>query len=322
MSAPASASCASSTKRTRSSRSARRGVEDDGPRSECTTASHGSAGSSRRSARRNSAQRPALLLLEEGDAHARVVARRAGAAWRRRRRDDRVVAREEAAQQRPRWPRTAAVRASRRPKTSCTTLRATCVATTRSVGAWKVPTLSAREWRSAVLATLGANGSCTWQRSRAARSKRSEIVRATSIGSAARRRPGSGGSASPTARTRASPGAGSSAPRAHRLARVAHERARGRRGDDEHPVPARRELVGDPRHERVDVVAILPRVRRDLGDGQRLGHRAQDKRARCPALPRFVSALQAPELEHALVAPRVQHLQAAGSRRRSGRSGR
>ena len=104
------------------------------------------------------------------------------------------------------------MRASRRPKTSCTTLRATWVATTRSVGAWKVPTLSAREWRSAVLATLGANGSCTWQRSRAARSKRSEIVRATSIGSAARRRPGSGGSASPTARTRASPGDGSSAP--------------------------------------------------------------------------------------------------------------
>ena len=86
-----------------------------------------------------------------------------------------------------------ASRASSRPKTSWTTLRATWVETTRSVGAWKPPTFSAREWRSATLATLGANGSWTWHRSSAACSKSPAIVRVTSIGTAARARPGSGG---------------------------------------------------------------------------------------------------------------------------------
>ena len=63
--------------------------------------------------------------------------------------------------------------------------RATCVESTRSAGAWNVPTLSAREWRSAADDALGANGSWTWHEverpdGRAA----SSIVRATSTGGA------------------------------------------------------------------------------------------------------------------------------------------
>ena len=65
-----------------------------------------------------------------------------------------------------------AVRPSRRPNSSSTTLRATWVETKRSVVEWKVPTLSAREWRSAADAALGANGSCTWRKSSSARSSR------------------------------------------------------------------------------------------------------------------------------------------------------
>jgi hypothetical protein len=97
-----------------------------------------------------------------------------------------------------------ATRASRRPKTRSTTLRATCVERTRSAGAWKVPTFSAREWRRAAPATDGANGSCTWTTSRWIVSSSSSSVRATSTGSpGARRRDavGSSGSTSPTART-------------------------------------------------------------------------------------------------------------------------
>ena len=52
-------------------------------------------------------------------------------------------------------------RASRRPKNSSMNRRATCVESTRSVGEWKLPTFSAREWRSAAADALGANGSCT-----------------------------------------------------------------------------------------------------------------------------------------------------------------
>jgi hypothetical protein len=53
------------------------------------------------------------------------------------------------------------VRASSRPKKSSKTLRATCVDTTRSAVEWKLPTLSAREWRKATEDTPGPNGSWT-----------------------------------------------------------------------------------------------------------------------------------------------------------------
>ena len=95
----ASASCASSTKRTRSSRSARSGVEDDGPRSECTTASHGSAGSSRRSARRNTRSAPRSSSSRKAMRTRPSSARGGRGSGVGAGRDDRVVAREEAAQQ-------------------------------------------------------------------------------------------------------------------------------------------------------------------------------------------------------------------------------
>ena len=79
------------------------------------------------------------------------------------------------------------------------------------MGAWKLPTFSAREWRSATLEALGANGSCTLTTSSASTLSASSIVRATSTGSeAARRRVGENGSTSPTPRTTGSPAASSS----------------------------------------------------------------------------------------------------------------
>ena len=52
-----------------------------------------------------------------------------------------------------------------RPKNSSTNLRATWVLRTRSAGAWKEPTLSARLCRRATLPALGAHGSCTCTKS-------------------------------------------------------------------------------------------------------------------------------------------------------------
>ena len=81
------------------------------------------------------------------------------------------------------------------------------------MGAWKLPTFSAREWRRATLDALGANGSCTLTTSSASTLSASSIVRATSTGSeAARRRVGENGSTSPTPTTTGSPSASSSRP--------------------------------------------------------------------------------------------------------------
>ncbi len=48
-----------------------------------------------------------------------------------------------------------AVRASSRPNSRSTRGRATWVESSRSVAEWKLPTFSAREWRSAAEAALG-----------------------------------------------------------------------------------------------------------------------------------------------------------------------
>ena len=76
------------------------------------------------------------------------------------------------------------MRASSRPKNVVTKRRPSSVESSRSVGAWKEPTFSAREWRSAAFAVLGANGSCTCTKSSSTVPSNSSIVRATSIGSA------------------------------------------------------------------------------------------------------------------------------------------
>jgi hypothetical protein len=80
------------------------------------------------------------------------------------------------------------VRASSRPKKLSTKRRATSVESRRSLGAWKEPTLSAREWRRAALEVLGANGSCTCTKSSSTVVSSSSTVRATSIDSAEVRR--------------------------------------------------------------------------------------------------------------------------------------
>ena len=85
-------------------------------------------------------------------------------------------------------------------------MRATCVDTKRSVVAWNVPTLSAREWRSAAEAALGANGSCTWMKSSSACSSSPSRVVETSSGRDTDP-PRRNGSDCPTAIIEAQPGA-------------------------------------------------------------------------------------------------------------------
>ena len=106
-----------------------------------------------------------------------------------------------------------ALRASSRPKNSSTNRRATWVESTRSAGAWNVPTFSEREWRSATDDALGANGSCTCTKSGGAPESASSIVREMSTGGAGiapRRAPDS--SSSPTPSTRTSPSGLNSSP--------------------------------------------------------------------------------------------------------------
>src|ERR687895_111069 len=98
-----------------------------------------------------------------------------------------------------------AVRPSRRPKSSSTTRRPTCVETNRSVVEWKVPTFSARECRSAADDALGANGSCTCTKSSSTCSSSSSSVRDTSSGSDTDP-PRRNGSDCPTATIDAQPG--------------------------------------------------------------------------------------------------------------------
>ena len=94
------------------------------------------------------------------------------------------------------------MRASMRENSSRDSGPVSWVESTRSVGAWKLPTLSAREWRRAALDALGANGSWTLTMSSGSAVSASSIVRATSTGSdAARRRAGANGSTSPTPST-------------------------------------------------------------------------------------------------------------------------
>ncbi len=89
-------------------------------------------------------------------------------------------------------------------------MRATWVETKRSVVEWKVPTLSAREWRRAADDALGANGSCTWTKSNSALSSRSSSVRETSSGSDTEP-PRRNGSDWPTATTEVQPGSSNTA---------------------------------------------------------------------------------------------------------------
>ena len=120
-----------------------------------------------------------------------------------------------------------AVRASSRPKNSSTKRRATWVDSTRSVGAWKEPTFSARLCRSATELALGANGSCTCTKSSGASVSTSSIVRAMSTGGdgAVPRRRWSG-SSSPTPSTRTPPSGSNSASGRSRAARISFRDSR------------------------------------------------------------------------------------------------
>ena len=110
-------------------------------------------------------QRAALLAVGERDPQ-RARRRASRPAARRSRREAAARRRPgRSASGAPRWPRSWRCGASMRPKNSSTNLRATWVLRTRSAGAWKEPTLSARLCRRATLPALGAHGSCTWTKS-------------------------------------------------------------------------------------------------------------------------------------------------------------
>ena len=143
------------------------------------------------------------------------------------------------------------MRASRRPKNSSMNRRATCVESTRSVGEWKLPTFSAREWRSAAADALGANGSCTCTMSSGATLEQRGRSRALASSGSDTRPPRRAGAASVCigASTRTSPGAnsdsGSRGGRPDQAPRLAHQRARAAGREHEHAVPALREPVGE-----------------------------------------------------------------------------
>ena len=143
------------------------------------------------------------------------------------------------------------------------------VESSRSVEEWKEPTFSAREWRSAALDVLGANGSCTCTKSSSTVLSSSSIVRATSIGSAggapAARRRGdvehlADGDHARRRRRRCPRAAlcGSPARGAQRPARVAHPLLRARRREISTRCPRRESSRGDARDVRVDLVVLAP----------------------------------------------------------------
>ena len=162
---------------------------------------------------------------------------------------------------------------------------------TRSAGRWNVPTFSARLWRSATDDALGANGSCTCTKSSSEVSSSSSIVREMSTGRlGTARRGASVGSSSPTART---PG---SSPLKISLARMRLRDARTAlglraRGDDHDPVAARRQPLAQRPDVGVDLVRVLPRVRRDLGDRVGTGHQASLERVRGRTAPAALTGL-------------------------------
>ena len=167
-----------------------------------------------------------------------------------------------------------AVRPSRRPNSRSTSGRATWVDTKRSVGEWNVPTFSAREWRSAALDALGANGSCTCTKSNSARSRSSSIVRDTSSGSETEP-PRRKGRLCPTPSTLAQPGLVEHRVRvggqlAYPRPPLPDQRAGVRRRHDHHPMPAAAQLVGQPLDVEVDLMMLLPGIGSDLGDRERL----------------------------------------------------
>ena len=225
---------------------AQRGAQRRGRRAPAVatrrTASHAGAGSSRRRPRRTTRGGRALLLVEEDDPQR---AGRAGprARSRRRRAHDPVVGRERSAHQLgrrreargPRRPgaRRRAPRSAARPASDAAARpgRGTCRRSARASGAAR------RD------ATLGANGSWTWHEVEGRRaSSRSSIVRATSIGSAARPRPACGRPTRAPRRRRGTPDLArrrATSPRAHargarraraRPSATARRRARGARG--------------------------------------------------------------------------------------------
>ena len=199
-------------------------------------------------------------------------ARRADAARR---------AREEALEQLA-GRRSSSVRASSRPKKISTSGRATWVESTRSVGSWKLPTLSEREWRSAAdegwARTDRGRGRCRRRRRRAG----SRALRLTSSGTGAARGRGPRGSGSP-GRPRAPAGrrrpAGPSVAAGVALSsasgalsgRGSAPATRGSAARSEGAAittrwPRVRQLGSDPGDELVDLVGAPQRVRCHVGD--------------------------------------------------------
>ena len=196
--------------------------------------------------------------------------------------DHLVVGGEEALHQVARHARSSrrARRAARRPARR--RLRATCVESARSAGAWNVPTLSAREWRSAAPEMLGANGSCTWTMSiGATREHLLDGARDVDRQRAPPRRRerqhlADGEHARPAAFGRLEQRLRPVARPAHelRVSRTASATTTGRR----RAAGARAtQLRRDAAHVGIDLVVGLPGVRRDLGDREALvGHAAGD----------------------------------------------
>ena len=237
-----------------------------------TVASQRRAGSSRRSARRKIRSAP-RSSSSTNTIRTRPPAAR-GARRRRRRAGRRGSRRGTCGAMRSAVVWKLAIRASRRPKSSSTIRRAACIETSRSAGAWNVPTFSAREWRRAAAAVESANGSWTWTTSSGAFAHQlldgARDVDRQAGRAAARRRRQLGQDLADGEHPRAVRVEQRVAALADERARVAHEALVARRGDDQDAVPTLVQLAGDAVDEDVDLVGRFPRVRRDVRDGE--GH--------------------------------------------------
>ncbi len=144
--------------------------------------------------------------------------------------------------------------------------------------------MSAREWRRATEATLGANGSCTWTKSSVRGGQHvldgaRDVDRRRRAGAAAeRQRLADGQHAHPAVGVEEQ--LGLLARGADQPARLADALGRARRREHDHAVAAGGELARQLAREGVDLVLVLPGEGRDLRDREPLEHRRHRSR-RC-----------------------------------------
>ena len=182
------------------------------------------------------------------------------------------------------------MRASRRPRNSSTTRRATCVESD-PLGR-RVEGADVQRARVAQRGARGARRERLVDVAEVERRARERLLdRARDVDRHRRARAGGRARRQHLADAEHAvglPGGRPAAPRAARAPRGSPGATRGRARsrcdgrDHDHAVPARRQLLGAARDRAVDLVRRLPGERGDLGDREALGHDGEDSPARGP----------------------------------------